>query len=244
MKACLLEMRDICDKDDYDLRYFYFDEAIVGHYTSGVAFQSLMAIYRRQTDLARLPAETWYRAISKAKNPIVRGYLAEHVVLATIASRGLPAVDSKLDQEIGTRWFSETPDWVSFIQDMDDCCLYLPEQFNYPNIDGAILLLNRKQKQAHLFVIRVTLTRKHKDSEMRFYETQYEGWTKTLRIENFTVSSSFVWIGQSERSSEVIPPVIEDTQSGTRVVRPEYTRHCVSIESLDKMLYYTMKKKQ
>ena len=47
MKAILLGERAIADKTYYDLRYFYFDDRNVGHSTCGIAFQTLLGLYRR-----------------------------------------------------------------------------------------------------------------------------------------------------------------------------------------------------
>lgn len=47
MKAILLGERAIADETEYDLRYFYFDDRKVGHSTCGIAFQTLLGLYRR-----------------------------------------------------------------------------------------------------------------------------------------------------------------------------------------------------
>jgi hypothetical protein len=49
MRAILLGERVIANMDLYDSRYFYFDDDDVGHFTCGIAFQTLMGIYR-ETD--------------------------------------------------------------------------------------------------------------------------------------------------------------------------------------------------
>jgi len=46
MKAILLGRRAIADKALYDSRYFYFDDNDVMHSTCGIAFQTLMGVYR------------------------------------------------------------------------------------------------------------------------------------------------------------------------------------------------------
>jgi len=109
MKAILLGERVISNRASYDLRYFYFDDDDVGHSTCGIAFQTLLGLYR-ETDTLGYNIGSWYSGIAKAQNPTVLGYLAEHVCLEHIQRFGLRAVDPQLDRLLGREVFHETPD--------------------------------------------------------------------------------------------------------------------------------------
>ena len=62
-----------------------------------------------------------------------------------------------------TEFFLDKPNWGGLINITDHTDhLYLPEMFNYPNVDGAILCItNRPQKKAHLYPIQITLVKDH-----------------------------------------------------------------------------------
>jgi hypothetical protein len=179
-----------------------------------------MALYR---GFHKEPIDTtpWYNAISLSGNPAVRGYLAEEVCLAAIRRNGLTAVNTNLKSPAVTEFFDGIPSWEQLINSPNDSHFYIPTTFNYPNIDAAILWLSRtksrgkkqkgkKQKgkkpqdeepqdekpPAHLYLIQVTLAKTHKDSESKFYTTQWEEWTEVLRGK-FTLSSTFVWVGKT-----------------------------------------------
>jgi hypothetical protein len=50
------------------------------------------------------------------------------------------------------------------------CRLYLPQALNYNNVDGAVVYLeSRKQNEAHVSLIQITLAMKHKESDKLFY---------------------------------------------------------------------------
>ena len=177
--------------DYFDKRYFYFKDE-VGQPTCGLARFTLLRIYR-EWQLSTFGDWSWYWAISRS-NPTVRGYLAEQVCLATISRKGLGAVTPDLGKALTVEHFATTPVWSNLIKSSESHRLYLPNAFNYPSIDGAILQVDRTKKQAHLLLIQVTLAKKHSDSESLFYRNQWDDWTNGLQ--GFQVQSTFVWIDE------------------------------------------------
>jgi hypothetical protein len=82
------------NKKDYDLRYFYVHDGR-GYYTSGVAAQ-IMTLLLRDIQLERFNFPLWYDAVRGTKNPVVKGFIAEQILLNKIAMNGLPSVSPHL----------------------------------------------------------------------------------------------------------------------------------------------------
>jgi hypothetical protein len=101
MQACLLKenLGPVVDKEWYDLRYFYFEAA--AHVTSVGSQRRRWHSYIANSTRS-LDTSPWYRAISDSQNPTERGYLAEHVCLATIRRNGLAVVDIELNRPLTT----------------------------------------------------------------------------------------------------------------------------------------------
>ncbi|KAG9033181.1 hypothetical protein FS842_003981 [Serendipita sp. 407] len=234
MMACLMQTSFSIDKKFYDLRYFYFNQGTsIGHSTCGIASQVLMALYRRH-NLERLDINRFYSTISASSNPIVHGYLAEHVCLDAIKRHGLPCIDSTLNRPLDAEFFDDVPNWNPFIASTHECRLYLPATFNFANVDAAILRLDRWNRKAYLYPIQVTLARTHKDSETKFYEEQWKNWTEGLS--DYEVYSTFVWIDQQQPSNGAIEMVARPTRNGIKEVIPQHNFSHVSIKSVDEKL--------
>ena len=146
MEACLQQSPVGTDyKDLYDLRYFYVDEGGTGRYTCGVAFESMMTLFSKYK-FDKFCDEEWYSAVERSsKNPVVQGYLAEHICLCRISSYGLPMVDSNLNQ-MDRVMFQDKPSWKNQLRTKEKCCLYVPAAYNFDHVDGVILRLDDRQK--------------------------------------------------------------------------------------------------
>jgi hypothetical protein len=46
--------------------------------------------------------------------------------------------------------------------------LYVPDAFNFAEIDTAAIWLDRNERKAHVYLIQVTISKSHKDSEAKF----------------------------------------------------------------------------
>ncbi len=147
IRGCLLEQTAMVTTDYFDKRYFYFKDE-VGQPTCGLARFTLLRIYR-EWQLSTFGDWSWYWAISRS-NPTVRGYLAEQVCLATISRKGLGAVTPDLGKALTVEHFATTPVWSNLIKSSESHRLYLPNAFNYPSIDGAILQVD-PPKSKHIY---------------------------------------------------------------------------------------------
>ena len=179
--ACFQETEFFAAKKIYyDLRYFSFKDDIA-HSSCGIARYTIMTIYRTHrfewTDFS-----TWSTAIWKSQNPVVEGFLAEQLCLLVIKRHGLLVVSDHAPAGLlEVEYFLDRPNWATIINKPDvNCCLYMPSVFNYPNVDAAILQLDRDklEPKARLYLIQMTLARSHKDSEMLSYRDQWQEWVR------------------------------------------------------------------
>ena len=193
-----------------------------------------MPIYLKH-NFKQIPRGEWYTAISNSKNPVVKGYLAENCCLSSIQEFGLRLGTKRLPGLLQADFFNDVPDWGPFLRDTSLCRLYLPSTFNYANIDAAILSVTRykKKPKAMLYLIQVTIAKRHENSEKKFYKTQWNIWKDKLGPE-WTVSSTFVWIDMvTTHATEV---QAQATQDGL-VEIPAHTQWHVNVKDVDEELY-------
>jgi hypothetical protein len=224
----------------YDLRYFYADNDQIGHYTCGVAFETMMSIFR-QHRLDNFHTQEWYSALERSSgNPVIQGFLAEHICLSRIISNGLLAVNKNLTR-MSHSSFQEAPSWDQQFSSTHTVRLYIPTIFNFRAVDAVILLVDYDAKTAHMYPIQITLSMRHKDSEEDFYTGIWWKWVAPLEKAGFTVKSTFVWIDKKQPADHVTPEVASNLRSGTKIVRP--AEHCsvhIGVGQVDRILGATL----
>jgi len=202
-------------RDLYDPRYFYQKET--WHYSCGMARQALISVYRRH-QFSKIQFSEWFDIICESHNPVVQGFLVEQLCLFVMARDGLHAIAPHgtwaPDGPMETEFFWQVPDWDGLINSTGRTSrLYLPDTFNYPNVDGAILLItSRNRKEARLYLIQIALAKDHKDSETHFYQNQWWNWVKGLADNHWDVQSTFIWIDKKA-------PEKGDKEKSVRVTR-------------------------
>ena len=236
MESILLGKESFADKSEYDLRYFYFNRN-GAHATCGIAFGTLLAMYRKFKDSRSDQLDAWYEAIAISPNPTVLGYLVEHLCLNRIENVGLKTVDTDLKTPLDKVLFDKKPDMEQLLDGRKTCQLYLPTIFNFPNIDALIVRVHKKRKEAYFYPIQITIAKVHKDSEAAFYREQWEAWKDRFVQKGYKVFSTFVWVNREESSEKDVP---EETR-GSRQKKAIVVKHArwvrtVTIESLDKCL--------
>ena len=235
MEACLQGTVTTDREDLYDLRYFYVDECGIGHYACGVAFESMMSIFR-QHRFNKFCGHEWYSAVKRSsENPVVQGFLAEHICLNHILTHGLQVVDERLGR-MDQASFETLPNWDYMLWSDKELCLYVPTNYNFRAVDGAILLLDHSAKSAHLFLLQITLSMRHKESDKDFYSNMWFEWVESIETAGFTVESTFVWIDKKQPSTQTEPVLTRTLRSGTKIVRPEYCSTHVGIGQVDERL--------
>jgi len=232
MDACLRGGKYLTDDPTelYDVRYFYLDPDQIGRCTCGVALEVMMR-FVRQRKFTSLGNDLWYEAVADTTNPVIRGYLAEQILLEHIAYAGLPFVDKALGK-MDYASFMGRPVWK-----MDQrCCLYIPSDYNFPAIDGVILLLDHSHKSATLFPLQITLSRSHKNSEDSFYRKYWSKWIQPLEEAEFTAKSTFVWIDYQGPSMEWKPKLFRELRDNTVLLSPEHYSGHIGVRHVDKRL--------
>ena len=95
----------------------------------------------------------------------------QHVYLAAIQRGALKVVDQELDDPLERTCFDKVPPVASLIAGSNHSQLYVPSAFNFPDINAALARLGRKALKVHVYLIQVTISEIHKNSEHEFYES-------------------------------------------------------------------------
>jgi hypothetical protein len=141
---------------------------------------------------------------------------------------------------------------------------YLPFSYNFPAIDGIIVIRglkkiepdppprttrSKKSKgkekaeeehndaiEVHIIPIQVTFSgrEKHSDSETHFFN-HYNQWITALGLQDRKVKFTFLWIVLDKKAIEVVGGRALVTRSGTRDI-PAYTRATVTFKDCDHQL--------
>jgi hypothetical protein len=219
----------------YDHRYFYVTEDNVAHCNCGVASQMMVGLLREHQFSAFCGPE-WYSAVElSSSNPVVQGFLAEHVCLSHIAANGLEVIDRRL-RKMEHAVFHQQPNWQSFLSSTHTHRLYVPIDFNFRAVDGAILLLDRKRKLAYLFLIQITLSLRHRKSDETFYREMWRDWTKEITDAGFSMITMFIWIDKKQPNTEMMPGRSTTTRKGTTEVHPPYESVHIGVVDVDRKL--------
>ena len=236
MESILLEQEATPDPSQHDLRYFYFNDK-GGQSSCGIAFGTLLAIYRKYKDHRSDQHDAWYQAISIAPNPTVLVYLVEFVCLSTIENVGLKIVDPHLDTSLDKEFFRKVPNMMLLLNGRKTRQLYVPSTFNFPNIDAVIVRVDNEAMAAYFYPIQVTIAKVHKNSEADFYREQWAVWKDPFVQKGYKVSSMFVWVNREQPSKEDVPEQTRDVRRRKAIV-VEHARQVVTvtIESLDSRL--------
>jgi len=160
----------------------------------------------------------------------------ERICLDAIQRGALRTVDERLKHELKRYTFQGIPPVDLLIASKSTCCLYVPLEFNFADIDAAVIWVDRDKLKAHVYPIQVTIAKAHTDSETSFYQSQWRHW-KAKFPADYDVSSTFIWIDKKEPSTEDKPALTRDTRSGTVVVVDAHETRHASIEVMEPILY-------
>jgi hypothetical protein len=179
-----------------DHRYFYEVDGR-GYYTCGLVRNAVAGqLLHEGVNFA----DTDF-LVSLAKyidNPSVIGFMIEYAVLASIRSNGL-AIDAEIGQPMCLERLEKPPEFKVSVTDQPT--LYVPIKFNFPAIDGMIVLIKREKNgkpKLSMFPLQITLASSHSDSRGNFFK-QYNTWTG---FSNFDVEVQFIRITKDQCSIE------------------------------------------
>jgi len=220
------------------MRYFFFDDANVGHSTCGIASMTLMSIYRVHCKETSFNVDAWYDAIQVAPNVVVLGYLVEHMCIAAIARGAMGAVIQGLQKPLEKASFDDYPSVANMVLDGRRWRLFVPSTYYFANIDAAVLHMDHTKRMAHAYLIQVTIAKDHKDSENIFYENQWKRWEAKFREHNYKVDSTFVWINREEPTTQDVEPVSRRTRNAGKTITVQGRKSMrISVKALDLALH-------
>ena len=235
MRNCVMgDPVSIDDRSLYDLRYFHVDKRGIGRNTCGIALETMTSLLRTYDNTPFLD-DSWYSAVSRSANPIVRGFLAEQICISNIATNGLKVVHPKLGR-MTTAIFETAPNFTEFLSSDHETRVYVPTAYNFRAVDGVVLLLDRSSKQAIMFAIQFTLSQNHKQSDKDFHTKLWPSWIEPIESAGYSVQSTFVWIDKKQPSEHVEPKLVKSLRSGDKVVHPDYFVVHVGVEMVDSRL--------
>jgi len=187
MGSCLLNLNVTDEAELYDHRYLYVDSSSIGHYTCGLARDTMAKMLRHYGQSKFFLSNAWLTRMEEFRgNPVILGFLVEQACLSSISMHGLHVrgLDVK---NMTTIVFQGYP-----MYDLShDLALYIPLTFNFKAIDGLILSLDKVNMVAHLIPIQVTISQRHSDSESKFFEN-WSNWISGLG--SYSANATFLWI--------------------------------------------------
>jgi len=166
------------------------------------------------------------------------------VCLLAIQRGALGLVYPELNHTLELAHFKDIPPVHKMIAKERTHHLYLPHAYNFPNIDAAIVQLKYSKNEAHVYLIQVTVAKDHKDSESKFFLTQWQQWKTMLAGNGFKrVYPKFIWINRKEPRMEVIREKIKSTRNQNIIVMHAHDSVGVGIGMLDPRLLEVMGKR-
>jgi SAP domain len=157
-------------------------------------------------------------------NPSVTGFFIEQAILSSIASHGLK-IHKEISKNMHTVMFSGS--FPRFNMTERNPVLYCPINFNYRGIDGIIVRF--VEKKCFMFPLQITIAKSHSDSEEVFFR-EWSMWTD--RLNDIEVVPEFVWITKEDSENDTVNAQYRTTKSGTRLVRPSYSRQKVPLKTV------------
>jgi hypothetical protein len=199
-----------------DHQYFWQDETTGRcYYTCGLAREGGAIVVRKAKPNPFLADEIWFNSLDLFEdNPVVVGFIVEQTCLSILSSIGFNHGD--------LHWNSVKPKIISgdilyAIPLVTSETLYIPDRWDYKNIDALYLSVDKGKKTALIVPIQISINLSHKDSEALFY-SDWEQWKK--HFEGYALSSTFVWIVEHERSWRIVEEQLRSLRSGMQLIAP------------------------
>jgi hypothetical protein len=214
----------------FDHRYFFRDESGRCYYTCGLA-RECGAIIVRNAEPDQFLADIWLNSLNFFEdNPVVVGFIVEQICLSVISSIGFRIGDLHWNS-VKSKILSS--DMLSSISLAASETLYIPDRWNYKDIHALYLYIDERKKTALVVPIQITINPFHKDSEALFY-ADWERWVD--HFEGYTLSSTFVWIVEHQRSWKIVEEKLRSLRSGTQLIAPQHKQMFVTTSQLHEPL--------
>jgi hypothetical protein len=111
--------------------------------------------------------------------------------------------------------------------------LYIPDRWNYKDIDALYLSVDKRKKTALIVPIQISINPSHKDSETLFY-ADWARWKNCFQ--GYTLSSTFVWIVEHKRSRNIVEEQLRSLRGGAQVIAPQHKQMHVPVSDVYKRL--------
>jgi hypothetical protein len=186
----------------------------------------------RTTNLLSL----WCETISNFSDNISEGFYVNKICLGCIANAGLNQVNATLTK-MSQESFEECPSWLGLLEATTETCrLYVPKVYNFQDVDGVILALNRADRVAHLYAIQITIAKHHITSDRWLYDSKWRSWIASLEKHGYSTRSTFIWIESDKAAARIlddVPPLVRTTRHCVTAIRPGYSLRQLRIKDID-----------
>jgi hypothetical protein len=215
--------------DAVDHRFFYKMRVTgCGAAVCGVARDLLCAFVRQDDDHKQcFLTEPWVNSCRDAGNEVVRGFIAEQIVISSVSS------SSGIKLRVGGRDQSYVPtqDIVfttpsAAVTKSVKCVHYIPKPYNYKYVDSVIRSIDVSTKACTIIALQPTLQTiaRHKHSLNFFASMAFKAWESDLS--DYTVDWHFVWIVRRKEKNSHVGNYPETSKASGGV--PKFTQHCLS----------------
>ena len=173
------------------------------------------------TQLSHLLWEAGVRNFAKG-NPCTLGFYAEMLCLSRIQLHGITLPSAARSHFLSGRTFNfisfdEVPNFSEVVarRNGNDAAIFIPNAFNHPYVDAALVYM-KKNYEAHVYPIQITISKQHSDSESLFNEKLKGKWAEENKL--YKTVWHFIWIcppvdrfhimphSPVRKSSDVKPP--------------------------------------
>ena len=126
-----------------------------------------------------------------------------------------------------------TGDILDALGEISPQTLYIPDQWNYKDINALYLAIDEKKKTMLIVPIQISINPCHKDSETLFY-ADWAKWKN--KFHGYTLSSTFVWIVEHKCSWNIVEEQLRSLRGGTQVIAPQHKQMHVMVSDVYKPL--------
>lgn len=196
----------------YDKQHFFSSHSLhllnksvptVNGPTSGIVRRALVGALREAKQLGlSARSDHWLRITLDERNPSIRGFLVEQIIISCIQVKGLQVkdLDVKAPGDEEPTEFTDIPKYDNIKKEITQ---HVPKRFNFKHIDSVIvekLLVNWR-----IYVVQVTLSSPsdHKSTLEFFDQKNLEKWSPTQG----KVEWHLVWVTRKEHASKQYPVV-------------------------------------
>ena len=158
----------------------------------------------------------WYSSLRIAgSNPSVLGFFTEQMLLSWISREGCTSAGDQFGGRPKSTVFDGSKPQVNL---EDGVSLYIPIRLNFRAVDAIMVSMDKKRDEAIVVGLQITITKRHTDSEAKFFR-DWQWWTTVLGCRR--VFFRFVWVVEDTAGK----PYQERIGQSVRVTRESRTIH-------------------